>query len=140
MLRTAVRCSSPIRNGRQPLPPERLAAPSRAHRGSRLTSHSANLQTVDDQVDIAVDLQGLLDELCVRLGFCLPPQEQERLRQTRPPLDVDEFTDAVFVAERMDPRLYKASRRRVRDCVEQHLAAITARLHDDPTQCLHSDP
>ena len=28
---------------------------------------------------MAVDVQWLLDKLCVDLGFCLPPREQERI-------------------------------------------------------------
>lgn len=39
----------------------------------------------------------LLYDLCVRLGFCLPPQEQRRLKENPPP-DVRSFNDAVFVA------------------------------------------
>lgn len=53
----------------------------------------------------------LLSNLCTRLGFCLPPNAQEQLRQ-RPPADVNEFTAAVFIAEgldlfTMDRRLYR---------------------------------
>jgi hypothetical protein len=44
----------------------------------------------------------LLDDLCIVYGFCLPPVEQQRL-EAEPPTDVDAFTDAVFVAEGMDP-------------------------------------
>ncbi len=40
----------------------------------------------------------LLGDLCVKLGFCLPPLEIERLA-TSPPEDSDEFTEAVLVAE-----------------------------------------
>lgn len=44
----------------------------------------------------------LLHDLCVAYGFCLPPQENERLK-AEPPIGADAFTDAVFVAEGMDP-------------------------------------
>jgi hypothetical protein len=44
----------------------------------------------------------LLGELCIELGFCLPPDEQARLRET-PPTEVDAFTDAVIQAEGLDP-------------------------------------
>ena len=44
----------------------------------------------------------LLQELCVDLGFCLPPDAQTRLIH-EPPADVDEFTDAVIRAEGLDP-------------------------------------
>jgi hypothetical protein len=46
----------------------------------------------------------LLNELCIGLGFCLPPDDNERLRAD-PPEDPDAFTNAVFVAEGMDPIL-----------------------------------
>ena len=48
------------------------------------------------------EVEKLLRDLCVRLGFCLPPDEQQRL-ETSPPADVRSFTDAVFVAEGLDP-------------------------------------
>ena len=44
----------------------------------------------------------LLNDLCVRLGFCLPPDERARLKST-PPDTVSAFTAAVFVAEGLDP-------------------------------------
>ena len=59
----------------------------------------------------------LLNKLCVDLGFCLPPDELQQLENT-PPSDVRSFTDAVFVAEGMNPD--HASRhlyRQVRDAV-----------------------
>ena len=40
----------------------------------------------------------LLDKLCVTLGFCLPPNAYEALKEN-PPADITRFTDAVFVAE-----------------------------------------
>ena len=46
-------------------------------------------------------VQALLSELCVVLGFCLPPIEQARL-QASPPTEVDAFTDAVIRAEGLD--------------------------------------
>jgi hypothetical protein len=59
----------------------------------------------------------LLYELCVRLGFCLPSREELRLKQN-PPSDAKAFTDAVLIAEGLDPataprHLY----RQVRDTV-----------------------
>ncbi|MFI0729150.1 hypothetical protein ACH4S9_08995 [Streptomyces sp. NPDC021225] len=63
----------------------------------------------------------LLYELCVDLGFCLPPHEQRRLREA-PPADADEFTDAVFRAEGLDPNGEDGwLRPRVRDVVERHM-------------------
>jgi hypothetical protein len=43
----------------------------------------------------------LLDELCVRLGFCLPPAVQQELLQ-RPLHDADSFVDEVARAEGFD--------------------------------------
>ena len=47
-------------------------------------------------------VEALLYELCVVLGFCLPPDEQARLRES-PPTEVDAFADAVIRAEGLDP-------------------------------------
>ena len=47
-------------------------------------------------------VEALLYELCAVLGFCLPPDEQARLRAS-PPTEVDAFTDAVIRAEGLDP-------------------------------------
>jgi hypothetical protein len=68
------------------------------------------------------NVESLLDELCVDLGFCLPPDARVRL-QDAPPRDVDAFTDAVFVAEGLDPRLDKRLRRQVRERVVRHFGA-----------------
>jgi len=66
-----------------------------------------------------VDVQPLLDELCVDLGFCLPPAEQAKLCQA-PPAGVDQFTDAVFDAEGLRPDDHKDLRRRVRERVHRY--------------------
>ncbi|WP_433662400.1 hypothetical protein ACQPW1_09765 [Nocardia sp. CA-128927] len=58
----------------------------------------------------------LLDNLCVKLGFCLPMDEQIRLCAS-PPTSVDSFTDAVFAAEGMDPHADKHLRELVRQQV-----------------------
>lgn len=65
-----------------------------------------------------LDVARLLDDLCVRLGFCLAPEERARLCEA-PPQDVDSFTDAVFRAEHMDPPLDGQLRQRVRELVAQ---------------------
>ena len=82
----------------------------------------------ESPVDVEASLQKLLDELCVVLGFCLPPHAQQRLRQTQPPFDLEEFTDAVFIAEGMDPQLNTTLRRAVRETVERRLVAIEERV------------
>jgi hypothetical protein len=55
----------------------------------------------------------LLEELCVKLGFCLPPSEGRRLEQL-PPGDVDGFTDAVIEAEGQSARSPQRQRNAVR--------------------------
>jgi hypothetical protein len=59
----------------------------------------------------------LLDDLCVKLGFCLSPEDNRRLLDN-PPREVLAFTDAVFAAEGLEPtnrRLY----REVRDMISE---------------------
>jgi hypothetical protein len=69
-------------------------------------------------------LEALLDHLCVKFGFCLPPDAKEALR-TDPPKGVQAFTDAVITAEGMDPIFLDTSlRRRMRDMVEQEAGRI----------------
>jgi hypothetical protein len=68
----------------------------------------------------------LLDNLCAELGFCLPPAEKARLVAS-PPASVDEFTDAVFIAEGLDPELAdKRLWRQVRDRVTAHFHQMEA--------------
>lgn len=43
-----------------------------------------------------------LNELCIGLGVCLPPDRRDSLI-TAPPPDVDAFTDVVFAAEGLEP-------------------------------------
>ena len=73
----------------------------------------------------------LLEELCIDLGFCLPPDVQAQLIH-EPPADVDEFTDAVIRAEGLDPytgiptHLRRDIRQRVTRCFkvreDEHVA------------------
>jgi hypothetical protein len=72
-------------------------------------------------VDTAVLVQRLLDELCVRLGLCLSPADQKRLREA-PRLEMNAFTDGVLVAEGLDPKLHKDLRRQVVAIVERRMA------------------
>jgi hypothetical protein len=48
------------------------------------------------------EVHALLSKLCVNLGFCLDGEAQTALT-TCPPADVKSFTDAVFVAEGLEP-------------------------------------
>jgi hypothetical protein len=49
------------------------------------------------------EVEFLLKDLCVQLGFCLPPDDQVRLCE-HPPSDVESFTNEVFLAEGLDPQ------------------------------------
>ena len=71
--------------------------------------------------DLDSDVQRLLNELCIRLGFCLPPDEKRRLEES-PPGDVDSFTDAVLEAEGMSDTISTDMRRQVRDVVDRHMS------------------
>jgi len=55
---------------------------------------------------------GLLNELCIQLGFCLPAEAYERLSHN-PPGDADLFTYVVFSAEGLDPDADRHLRDRV---------------------------
>jgi hypothetical protein len=79
---------------------------------------------------IPSEVSSLLYELCVDLGFCLPPEEQSRLR-SQPPTTIDAFTDAVFRAEGMDPLVHPQLRKQVRHCVAKHF-----RTASDPDRWL----
>ncbi|MBG6092026.1 hypothetical protein [Actinomadura viridis] len=63
-----------------------------------------------------MDVPSLLHELCVDLGFCLPPDDQAALRASPPP-DVDAFTEAVYRAEGLDPSDDRDLWRQVRERV-----------------------
>lgn len=66
-------------------------------------------------------VDGLLAELCVDLGFCLPPDDGQQIRDS-PPDGIDAFTDAVITAEGLDPSLNKQQRRQVREVVVKWFA------------------
>jgi hypothetical protein len=51
-----------------------------------------------------VEVRQLLTELCIKLGFCLPMQEIERM-VVKPPVKIEAFTNAVFVVEGMNPEM-----------------------------------
>jgi hypothetical protein len=65
--------------------------------------------------------KSLLFELCVRLGFCLPPEDQRRI-EGDPPVTVEAFADAVYAAEGMDPQGHPGIRKQVCDCIAAHFA------------------
>ena len=72
----------------------------------------------------AAEVESLLSKLCIDLGFCLPPEDENRLC-AEPPGDVDAFTDAVFLAEGLNPQyadrhLYRRVREVVSGAYEKH--------------------
>ncbi len=71
--------------------------------------------------DREVEVERLLYELCVGLGFCIPTEAGRRLQQA-PPSDVDAFTDAVLAAEGYGDMTYTETRRMVRDVVDRHMS------------------
>ncbi|WP_412540756.1 hypothetical protein R8Z50_34030 [Longispora sp. K20-0274] len=87
---------------------------------SALRARVWNAAVVDVRDELAAEILYLLRDLCVDLGFCLPPDEQLRLSVT-PVRDVDAFTDAVFEAEGMEPSHHKQLRRTVRRTVESRI-------------------
>jgi|ERR687895_2907270 hypothetical protein len=69
----------------------------------------------------ASEVDDLLGKLCVDPGFCLPPRAISQL-QNSPPEDIDSFTDAVFIAEDLDPRSDPKLRAQVRAMVLDEFA------------------
>ena len=69
------------------------------------------------------EAESLLSKLCVELGFCLPPENENRLIEN-PPKTIDDFTDAVFRAEGLNPQyaerhLYRQVRDKVAEAFEK---------------------
>lgn len=68
------------------------------------------------EMPTADDLETLLGVLCAELGICFHGEPYNRLVDT-PPADAAAFTDAVFVAQGLDPtshaRLYSQVQFRV---------------------------
>ena len=63
-------------------------------------------------------VDALLHELCVDLGFCLPPDANARIKDN-PPDTIDSFVDAVLIGEGMDPH---GGPKRVRKAIEERVA------------------
>jgi hypothetical protein len=62
----------------------------------------------------------LLEQLCADLGFCLRPEDREKLSNSLPH-SADEFTDAVRLAEGFDPSFAdKHLRRQIHDRVTKY--------------------
>ncbi|MFA7236229.1 MAG: hypothetical protein WC058_05125 [Phycisphaeraceae bacterium] len=65
------------------------------------------------------EVEDLLWDMCVILGFCLERKDQEQLAHF-PPTDVESFVDAVFEAEKMDPQASPHLRQQVRELITKH--------------------
>jgi hypothetical protein len=73
--------------------------------------------------ELARTMPWLLDELCVELGLCLPPEQRLQVLN-QPVVNVDELTDAVLVAEGIDPALERTLRRQVRAKIESRIGGL----------------
>ena len=63
---------------------------------------------------IKKEIKALLDNLCVNLGFCLPPMECNRIASIEN-LNADQFATLVFRAEGMKPEENLSLFRKVRN-------------------------
>ena len=71
------------------------------------------------------EVESLLSKLCIELGFCLPPEHENRLIEN-PPAIIEEFTDAVFRLEGLNAQfaerhLYRQVRDKIAQAFEQHM-------------------
>jgi len=79
------------------------------------------------------EVNQLLEHLCTELGFCLLSGERERLSSS-PPDSVQAFTDAVFLAEGLDPTTVdKRLWRQVHDRVTQYASAPSVAQLPNPS-------
>jgi hypothetical protein len=71
------------------------------------------------------ETEELLGRLCVELGFCLPPEENQAIIDD-PPATVSAFADAVVIAEGLKPdwldvHLYRRIKTIVAEAFERSL-------------------
>jgi hypothetical protein len=57
-----------------------------------------------------------LDQLCIDMGFCLVGSQRSQLLN-KLPLGIDDFTDALFIAEGLEPQIKTQLRKQVRERV-----------------------
>src|SRR5262249_11882411 len=100
-------------------------SPRIAGEASNVFLTSAVALVIDPMTGIVlyVDVEELLEELCVKLGFCLDRADRDQLVE-HPPLDVDSFAEAVIRAEGLDPiSIDTRLRQQVRAVVAGHFGA-----------------
>jgi hypothetical protein len=73
------------------------------------------------------EVTSLLSKLCIDLGFCLPPEDENRLIEN-PPTSVQEFTDQIFRAEGLNPQyaerhLYRQVRDKIAEAFDKASAS-----------------
>jgi hypothetical protein len=74
-------------------------------------------------------LDWLLEDLCTKLGFCLPPEAQRRLHENQPQ-SVASFVEAVFRVEGLDPAHEQRLRREVHSMIADAFARADASVRD----------
>jgi hypothetical protein len=68
-----------------------------------------------------MNTERLLEELCVKLGFCLEADDKRALIDS-PPATVDAFTDEVIRREGLDRVTYDSTiRRQVEEVIARHM-------------------
>lgn len=69
-------------------------------------------------LNVEKEIRAFLDEICVELGFCLPPEEIENL-MSKKTYEANEFVREIFLAEEMNPelelKLFRQVKRRFTD-------------------------
>ena len=69
------------------------------------------------------EVEKLLSDTCLKLGFCLPPPLINRI-VSNPPADIDRFADVIYRGEGLDPSLkslaYYQLRELVAEAFERH--------------------
>jgi hypothetical protein len=69
--------------------------------------------------------------LCEKLGYCLTPNDQERI-VNEPPSTVYDFADAVLRREGLDPVTEKTLLSHVRRVVAAAFAELSQTIEDEP--------
>jgi hypothetical protein len=98
-----------------------------------VTRHQRTQLPPVENVQAALDCdqaRELLLTLCEKLGYCLTPNEQERI-VNEPPSTVYEFADAVLRSEGLDPATEKTLLNGVRTVVAAAFARSSQPIDDE---------